>query len=125
MIVDFNTSYYVADFPADRIYLLNDNYEYVANKTFSSPAYMVTINSSLYITGQTSIWKTDKYLNVSQTYTSNGSQYRGIYFNSTENFIYVSDTSRTDFQVFNMNLSLEYTVNVSTYSVNVSSIFFF
>jgi len=115
MIVDFNTSYYVADFPADRIYLLNDNYEYVANKTFSSPAYMVTINSSLYITGQTSIWKTDKYLNVSQTYTSNGSQYRGIYFNSTENFIYVSDTSRTDFQVFNMNLSLEYTVNVSTY----------
>jgi hypothetical protein len=113
MMVDFNTSYYVADLSANRIYLLNDNYEYVANKTFSSPAYMVTINSSLYITGFSSIWKTDKYLNVLQTYTSIGAQYRGIYFNSSEKLIHIADRLKTDFQVLNMNLSLEYTVNLS------------
>jgi hypothetical protein len=115
MMVDFNTSYYVADFPADRIYLLNDNYEYVTHKIFSSPAYMVTINSSLYITGFSSIWKTDKYLNVLQTYTSNGAEYRGIYFNSTEKLIHIADRLKTYFQVLNMNLSLEYTVNLSPY----------
>jgi hypothetical protein len=31
------------------IFLLNDNYDYVSRET--KPNYMVTINSSLYITG--------------------------------------------------------------------------
>ncbi len=114
-MVDFNTTYYLSDYDANLIYLLNDNYNYVASKTISRPAYLITINSNIFIAGQTSIYKADKYLNVSQTYTSTGSTYRGIYFNCTENLIYVSDTSKTDFQVFDMNLSLAYNVSVSPY----------
>jgi hypothetical protein len=115
MMVDFNTSYYVTDYWGHIIFLLDDNYDYVTNKTFIHPAYMLTINSNLYITGYSSIWKTDKYLNVLETYTSTGANYRGIYFNSTENLIYIADSYNSDFLIFNMNLSLEYKVSVSPY----------
>ena len=59
MMVDFNTSYYVVDFPTNQIFLLNENYDYVVKKNFSNPKYMVTANSNLYIAGDAIIWKTD------------------------------------------------------------------
>jgi hypothetical protein len=117
MMVDLNTSYYLTDYRGHKIFLLNDNYENVADKKFSSPAYMVTFNSNLYITGYSSIWKTDKYLNVLQSFTSTGANYRGIYFNSRENLVTIADTDttgKTDFQIFDMNLSLNYTANLSS-----------
>ena len=100
MIVNsFNTSYYVNDYLANTIYLLNDDYGYVTKKTFTSPTYMVDINSNLYITGENNIWKTDKYLNVLITYNESG-EYRGIHFNSTENLIYVASKAYYYVQVF-------------------------
>jgi hypothetical protein len=60
MMVDFNTSYYVVDYDYG-VFLLNDNYDYLTKKTFSKPNYIVNVNSSLYITGDENIWKTDKY----------------------------------------------------------------
>jgi hypothetical protein len=113
--VDINTTYYVLDYNANRIFLLNDNYGYLTHKAFTNPAYMVTVYSYLYITGNSDICKTDKYLNVLKTHTEFGASYRGIYFNSTENSIYVAPNTYTYFQVFDLNLTLKYTVSISTY----------
>ena len=110
MIVDFNTSYYVLD--TETIFLLNDNYAYVTQKKFSLPFYLVNTNSSLYITGDENMWKTDKYLNVLKTHTKYAS-YRDIYLNSTENFIYVASEAYTYFQAFDLNLVLKNTVSIS------------
>jgi hypothetical protein len=112
MMVDFNTSYYAADSGANKIYMLNDNFDYVKMAAFSAPAYIVTVNSSLYITGTSNIWKADKYLNILITYNESAA-YRDIYYNATQNLIYVAPRAHTYFQVFNLNLTLNYTVNVS------------
>ena len=112
MMIDSNTSYYVMDYDLNNIFLLNDNYAFVTNKPFSKPTYMLTINSSLYITGDKNIWKTDKYLNVLIAYYGSG-YYRDIYYNTTENLIYVAPKAYTYFQVFDLNLTLIYNVNLS------------
>ena len=115
MMVDFNTSYYIIDINTHTIFLLDDNYVYVTMKTFSNPKYMVAINSSLYITGQNKIWKTDKYLNILIEQNESAS-YRDIYFNSTENLIYAAPLSYKYYQVFDLNLNLLYNVSVSSYN---------
>jgi hypothetical protein len=112
MICDFNTSYYIMDLPTNTTFLLNNDYCYVTHKTFSAPAFMIAINASLYITGDNNIWKTDKYLNVLLTHSESGT-YRGIYFNSTENLIYVASKSYEYIQVFDLNLVLNNNVSVS------------
>ena len=84
----------------------------MTQKKFSLPFYLVNTNSSLYITGDENIWKTDKYLNVLKTHTKYAS-YRDIYLNSTENFIYVASEAYTYFQAFDLNLVLKNTVSIS------------
>jgi hypothetical protein len=111
MMCDFNTSYYIIDLTTDTIFASNDNYGYITNKSFSEPAFMIAINARVYITGAENIWKTDKYLNVLQTYNESGN-YRGIYFNSTENLIYVASKSYEYIQVFDLNLTNKYIVNL-------------
>jgi hypothetical protein len=111
MMCDFNTSYYIIDLSTDTIFVLNDNYGYITKKSFSEPAFMIAINASLYITGDENIWKTDKNLNVLKTYNESG-RYRGIYFNSTENLIYVASKLYTYIQVFDLNLTYKYIVNL-------------
>jgi hypothetical protein len=84
IMCDFNTSYYVIDWIGNNIFLLNDNCGYATNKEFSLPAFMITVDTNLYITGSHNIWKTDKYLNVLHTYNRYAAGFRGIYFNLTE-----------------------------------------
>jgi hypothetical protein len=115
MMVDFNTSYYVVDYNYG-VFLLNDNYGYVTKKTFSKPNYIFNANSSLYITGDSSIWKTDKYLNISKTFTSSHANYKGILYNCTDNLIYVAPFTYEYFQVFDLNLNLNSTINVSPHN---------
>ncbi len=55
------------------------------------------------ITGENNIWKTDKYLNILITYSSIGSKYQGIFYNCTENLIYVAPYTNTDLHVFDLN----------------------
>ncbi len=109
---DFNTSYYITNEYGQAIYILNDNYDYVSRKTFIYSGCMVTINSSLYITGSHNIWKTDKYLNILITHTESGAYYYGIYFNCTNNFIYVAPTVYSYIQVFDLNLTFNHTISV-------------
>jgi hypothetical protein len=115
MMVDFNSSYYVLEHWKHHIFLLNDNYAYVTMETFTAPNYMITVNSSLYVTGDHNIWKTDKYLNKLITYDCPIAWYRGIYFNSTENLIYAARSSLTYFELFDLNLNFLSTVSISPY----------
>jgi hypothetical protein len=87
-----NASYYVIDHGASRAYILNDDWSYVSYKNFTNPAYMISIGSSIYMTGSSNIWKLDKELNILIQYNSTGSTsplYRGIYFNSSNGFIII------------------------------------
>jgi hypothetical protein len=115
MMVDFNTSYYVVDYNYG-VFLLNDNHGYVTKKTFEKANYIVNVNSTLYITGENNIWKTDKYLNILITYSSSGSKYQGILYNCTGNLIYVAPYTNTYLQVFDLNLNLNSTISVSSHN---------
>ena len=89
MMVDSNTTYYVIEWNLG-IFLLNDYYDYLNITKFSKSKYMITVNSSFYITGTNNIWKTDKYLNVLIEISDNIADFRDIFFNRSENLIYVA-----------------------------------
>ena len=78
--------------------------------------YIVNVNSTLYITGDEKIWKTDKYLNILITYSSSGSKYQGIFYNCTENLIYVAPYTNEYLEVFDLNLNVNSTISVSPYN---------
>jgi hypothetical protein len=78
--------------------------------------YIVNVNSSLYITGDENIWKTDKYLNILKTFTSSGPKYQGILYNCTENLIYVAPYTNEYLEVFDLNLNVNSTISVSPYN---------
>jgi hypothetical protein len=111
-----NASYYVLD-SSGRVYILNDDWSYVSNKNFANPTYMITIENSIYMTGNTNIWKLDKDLNILIQYTSTGiyPYYRGIYYNSLNGFIYVAPSNLTEIQVFDLNLTYNHSISISSY----------
>jgi hypothetical protein len=112
-----NTSYYVTDHGAKRVYILNDDWSYVSYKNFTNPVYMITIGSSIYMTGNANIWKLDKDLNILIQFTSTGStpNYRGIYYNSKNGFIYAAPSNLTEIQVFDLNLAYNHNISISSY----------
>jgi hypothetical protein len=116
---DIMTYYYVSDTGTNLIFILDDNYNYLDKKTFVNANRMIAQNSSLYIAGNTTIWKTDKYLNILQTYNDSAAQYLNIFFHSIDNFIYLAPRGYTYIQAFDLNLVLNYTI--STMPNNPSS----
>jgi hypothetical protein len=112
-----NTSYYVIDHGASRVYILNDDCSIVSYKNFAYPAYMITIGSSIYMTGNTYIWKLYKDLNILIQYNSTGStspNFRGIYYNSSNGFIYVAPVNLKEIQVFDLNLIFNHNISISS-----------
>ena len=74
--------YYVIDCSANKVYIWNDNWLYISFKRFTAPAYMITIGTSLYMTGNSNVWKLDEHLNTLIQYNSNGIfSYRGLCYN--------------------------------------------
>ena len=61
----FNSSYYIMDWGAHQVYILNDNWSFVSLKAFPFfPVYMITVENSLYMSGHSNLWKLDKNLNT-------------------------------------------------------------
>ncbi len=117
MMIDFNVTYYVADFFGNTIFILNDEWKYLTSKSFSNPAYMITIDDNLYIICDSYLYKTDKYLNILNTYQPTSSpSYRGIYYNSTSRLIYTVGESSKTIEIFDLNPSLNQTISVSSYT---------
>jgi hypothetical protein len=73
----------------------DENWEYQKNISFAnnSLAYAIEIENELYLTGDESVYKTDKSLNIINASYNNGSAYRGIYYNKTSDLIYVADVN--------------------------------
>ena len=73
------------------MYIINKNWSFISSKTFTSPAYIITIENSIYITGSSNLWKLDQNLNnLIQCNATGTVNYRGLYFNSTNRFFYVA-----------------------------------
>ena len=117
MLNSSNLYYYVSDWSLGKIFILNESWSYVSSKTFSSPGYFTTIGTSLYATGEKNIWKLDQYLNILIQYNVTGTtpSYRGIYYNSSNNFIYVAPKALNVIQVFNLNLIFHHNISTSIY----------
>ncbi len=109
-----NTSYYVIDHGASRVYILNDDCSYVSYKNFTYPAYMITIGSSIYMTGNTYIWKLYKDLNFLIQYSSSPFC-NSINCNSSNGFIYVAPVNLKEIQVFDLNLAYNHKISISPY----------
>jgi hypothetical protein len=112
-----STSYYVTDLINNKVYVLNDNWSYVSNKTFSNPALIITIECSLFMTGHNNIWKLDKDLNVLIHYnaTASNPKYRGIYYDSKRSYIYVAPVNFQVIQEFDLKLTLRHNISTSPY----------
>ena len=54
------TYYYVMDYGFGKIYILNDEWNFISFKSFTKPFYMINIGNSLYMTGWYDVWKVDK-----------------------------------------------------------------
>ena len=102
MFTPSNSYYYDSDASLSSIFILNENWSYVSSKTFSLPMYLTTIGSSLFATEGGNIWKLDQNLNVLIQYTASGTapSYAGIYYSSSNDFIYVVPAALTKIHVF-------------------------
>ena len=114
-LVDSNTTYYALDYNANRIVIYDENWQYLTFKNLTYPAYMITVNNSLYIAAKNFIYKTDKYLNITKQYNSTSAGYHGLYYNSSSNTIYVASYLKYLIDVFDLNLNLVDSINISTY----------
>ena len=109
-----NASFYVMDWGANKVYIINDNWSFLSFETFNLPAYMITVENSLYLTGESNLWKLDLNLNVLIQFTETGTSplYRGLYFNSTNRFLYVAPFALTVIHVFDLNPTLSHSFSI-------------
>ena len=117
MFTPSNSYYYFSDNALNKIFILNESWSYVSSKVFPSPAYFSTIGNSLYATGNRNIWKLDQNLNILTKHTEFGTfpRYRGIYYNSANNWIYVAPSDLNVIHVLDLNLRFHHTFSISTY----------
>ncbi len=107
--------YYVTHYHQDKIFLFDEDWNYVSNKSsFPNSWYMIPGGNFSYITGYDYIWKTDQQFEVLIRYGSSPA-YRGLYYNSTNNMIYVAPYSLQMIHVFNLNLTLNDTISITPY----------
>jgi hypothetical protein len=110
--------YYVTEFWQGKIFVFDENWNYVSTKSsFSYVYYMIPGGNYFYITGNGNIYKTDQQLNVLIRYDSTGSfpLYRGLYQNSTNDLIYVAPFALQVIHVFNLNLTLNDSISITPY----------
>ena len=112
-----NSLFYVIDHTGWKVCILDDNWSFHSFKTFTYPVYMITVENSLYMTGDKNIWKLDKNLNILIEYNATGTSplYRGLYFNSTNGFLYVAPAALTEIHVFYLNLTFNHSFSTSPY----------
>ena len=105
------------DWGANKVYILDENWLLVSSKVFTYPFYMITVENSLYMTGQLNLWKLDENLNTLIQYDATGSApyFVGLYFNPNNRFLYVAPYAFSVIYVFNLNLTFNHSFSTSTY----------
>jgi hypothetical protein len=95
--------YYVTD-ASGQIFIFDEDWNYVSNKSISSSIYYITRGGNYYyITTSSTFLKTDLQFNILITYNLNGGC-RGLYYNSTGDSIFVASASLLVIFLFNFNL---------------------
>ena len=118
------TYYYVIDYNIGKVYILNDEWSFISFKTFNVPYNMISIGNSLYIIGDTNVWKVDQDLNILINYNSGYAVYRGISYNPANGLIYVPAYRLKEIQVFSLDLTMIRSFSTSPhypFSITVSS----
>ena len=117
--------FYVMDFGAYTVYILNDQWSFISTKVFTNPKFMISIIIYYYMTGQYDVWKEDKDLNILINYNRGGNLwYRGISYNPSNGLIYVVAWNFVEIQIFNMDLTLIRRISTSPHfpcSITISS----
>ena len=117
--------YYVMDYGANKVFILNEQWSFISFKVLTNPSYMINIGNSLYMTGNLNVWKVDKDLNILINYNPAGYPYhRGLSYNPSNGFIYVVALNLYEIHVFNLNLNLIRRFSTSPHqpmSITVSS----
>ena len=118
--------YYVMDWGADKVFILNDEWSFISSKEFYHPWNMISIDNSLYMTGISNVWKVDQDLNILIEYNASGSTpyYRGIIYNPSNGLIYVAAQNLNKIQIFDLDLTLIRRISTSPhypFSIVISS----
>ena len=114
MLIDSQTTYYIIDRDNSRIIIFDKNWKYASTKSIPYPYSMITKNNYLYITSEYYIYKSDKFLNVIKTYNpSNNPSFRGICYNSNDNYIYTVSNNYNRIYSFDLDLNLIDSFNTS------------
>jgi hypothetical protein len=107
-IVDVtNTTYYALDFYNQKIVMFDEYWQYKNDLKITNFAHAITIVKEIYISGEGKIQKRDQNLNLIKEFYNSGVQsYRGIYYNKTNDLIYVGTVGKQRIDVFNRDLTL-------------------
>ena len=98
------------------IVLIDEYWEYKSSIQFiDSPNYMKANGNQLFISGNDGLYKTDQYLNVTQTYQSYGAYYKGLYYNTTSALLYAGNVYNHYLSVFDQNLTTLRTISTGSY----------
>jgi hypothetical protein len=107
--------YYVTSFTTSQIFVFNENWNYVLNKTFNSVSisYMISVGNTFYITADSNVWKLDERLNVLIRHSDSTATYAGLCYSSTNRLIYVVPYNLRKIHVYNLFLNLSHTFSIS------------
>jgi hypothetical protein len=114
-IVEINPPlYYVMNYDQLNILVYNESWEYQRTypiiKNNFLPSYSININGTIYIAGNFEVQKYDKYLNLTKQVSLRS---RGIYYNPSNQLIYVANYSSNIIKVFDQDLNLNSTISTS------------
>ena len=103
---------------ANKVFIFHDDWSYFSYKKFAGPAYMITIGNSLFMTGEENIWKLDENLNVLNRHVATGTfpGYRELFYNSTNQLLYIAPHLLNVILVFDLNLVLNHSISTASYS---------
>ena len=108
------TLYYVKDRDANKTYIFDEYWSYISSKSFHTPCFMVSVNSTLYITGQYNIWNVNSDLDVLLQYNAISScWFRQMYLNNSNNLLYVAALSLKKVYVFDLNHNFDHSISIS------------
>ena len=111
-------AYYFSEWGNNRVYKLSESWELLDVNTYLQPSYMVGIGSDLYIAGQSHVFKANSNLQLINQYDPATSPfYRGVYYNSTCNLIFIAayNLDHRKIDVFDLNLQLTDSISTMPY----------
>ena len=118
LYLDTNSTYYIIESTSNKIFMFDENWNYLLNRTIPGPSHLISSNNMIYISAFGNIFQTDKNLNIFLNYTCpyGGVNYAGIYHNATDNTVFAVSNFLTLIHIFDQNLTIIDSINLSPYN---------